>query len=601
MRRVITGPSLALENRLAEEVGAAREADPLTPICVLVGGTLLRPYLQRRLARRSGGIANVHFLTPADFSLILGERAMWAAGRMPLPPLADRILLRQLAADEGGYFEPVRETPGSSDALYRLVRELRGAGYDAAALRDAIAGSCEVADEGHSAQRPFRSVPGQAGRLLRPRRLPTRGGPRAGPLDARIRLRPLGRLGGAALRPRRDSAAATPAHRVPAHHRHLRRRPARRMRDWLSSLGAEAVELEPPAPATALDRVRRQLFSTPTEAVEPDATLQLVSAPDPTREVREVARACMRWAEEGIRFHEMAIAYRNPEPYRSTIESVFSEAGIPVYLHEGTPLSERPLGRRALATHRPARGRPRATQRHRLPGRPPTSRSRPTSATTSHRSPAGIGSRGEAGIVRGPRAVGAAASAPTRASCATAIANGSGLTSLEPRASSPSSMTSPSCSRSNPTSPRGPSTSTTCGGYSTLHPRRASRSSTRSRACRASTPWARSYPRSGSATRCAGRSKTFAATRCSTGARVHSDCVASPSSTRTRSDTSVFARSRSSVLSSARSRRRRAPTRCCSTQSAVKLNERGPAPIPLRVMGPDPEPLQFALAADAGT
>ena len=134
MRRVITGPSLALENRLAEEVGAAREADPLTPICVLVGGTLLRPYLQRELARRSGGIANVHFLTPADFSLILGERAMWAAGRMPLPPLADRILLRQLVADEGGYFEPVRETPGLSDALYRLVRELRGAGYDGAAF-----------------------------------------------------------------------------------------------------------------------------------------------------------------------------------------------------------------------------------------------------------------------------------------------------------------------------------------------------------------------------------------------------------------------------------------------------------------------------------
>jgi RecB family exonuclease len=45
----------------------------------------------------------------------------------------------------------------------------------------------------------------------------------------------------------------------------------------------------------------------------------------------------------------MAVAYRHGDAYRPLIESVFIEAGIPVYLHEGSPLAERPVGRQTLA------------------------------------------------------------------------------------------------------------------------------------------------------------------------------------------------------------------------------------------------------------
>ena len=62
-----------------------------------------------------------------------------------------------------------------------------------------------------------------------------------------------------------------------------------------------------------------------------------------------MARECLAWAREGIAFREMAVVYRHADQYRSLIESVFGEAGIPLYLHEGTPMSERPLGRRAIA------------------------------------------------------------------------------------------------------------------------------------------------------------------------------------------------------------------------------------------------------------
>ena len=83
--------------------------------------------------------------------------------------------------------------------------------------------------------------------------------------------------------------------------------------------------------------------------LELDGSVRLLSAPDPSREVREVARECLAWAREGIPFREMAVVYRHADQYRSLIESVFAEAGIPLYLHEGTPMSERPLGRRAIA------------------------------------------------------------------------------------------------------------------------------------------------------------------------------------------------------------------------------------------------------------
>ena len=45
----------------------------------------------------------------------------------------------------------------------------------------------------------------------------------------------------------------------------------------------------------------------------------------------------------------MAVVYRHADTYRPIVESVFHEAGIPLYLHEGSPLIERPLGRRIAA------------------------------------------------------------------------------------------------------------------------------------------------------------------------------------------------------------------------------------------------------------
>ena len=80
-----------------------------------------------------------------------------------------------------------------------------------------------------------------------------------------------------------------------------------------------------------------------------DGTVRLVSAPDTPREVREAARACLRWASQGIGFHEMAVAYRQTDAYRGLIDEIFSQSGIPIYLHDGRPCIERPAGRSLAA------------------------------------------------------------------------------------------------------------------------------------------------------------------------------------------------------------------------------------------------------------
>jgi ATP-dependent helicase/nuclease subunit B len=348
--RLVTGAPEVLEEALAAEVREQRESDPLAPIGVVIGGTLQRPYLQRKLAELNDGIVNVRFLTESELAMELGEPAMIESGRRPLPPLADRILIREIAVELEGYFEPVRETPGFADAFHRLVRELRGAGYNADKLGAAIAGACEVPEKEDAIRAIFSEFLRRRERFYGSddcllaadvARAPWRTLFVFGLWEAPMALvETLAALADAI--PVTVLLPVTGVDEVDFAHADLR--------EALAARGAEQSMLDDINGAdTALERVRSNLFRIPSAPVEPDDSVELISGPDPAREVREVARRCLGWAREGIHFYEMAIAYRHADPYRSLIESVFIEAGVPVYLHEGTPMSERPLGRRVIA------------------------------------------------------------------------------------------------------------------------------------------------------------------------------------------------------------------------------------------------------------
>ncbi|MGO9960945.1 MAG: PD-(D/E)XK nuclease family protein [Solirubrobacteraceae bacterium] len=347
--RVISGAPSPVRAALAERVAELRRADPLSPITVLVGASLQRPFLQRWLAARLGAHANVRILMPGDLALLLGAAPLVAQGRRALPPLADRVLLADVARKHPGYFAPVAETPGFGEALFRLVRELRGAGYDLSDLGPLLDGATDAPEKA-----------GSLAEILSEFERRRRGF--YGPDDALLAAEPA-HLGGLALlvwgmldlppaleRLLFGIAEGMPVDvylpDVPA----AADAPLAELRGRLiANSAAQRLVVGSRDAGSALERVRAGMFTAPVRPViAVDGTVRLVSAPDPSREVQAAARACLEWAREGVPFWEMAVAYRHGEAYLPLAEAVFVEAGIPVYLHEGSPLAERPLGRQTL-------------------------------------------------------------------------------------------------------------------------------------------------------------------------------------------------------------------------------------------------------------
>lgn len=343
--RLLTGSRDALERHLAEEVDAQRARDPLAQLPIVVGGTLLRPYLRRRLAELIGAHLNVRFMTVGELGLQLGHRRLVQDGRRPLPFLADRILAHQVALESKGYFEPVAAMPGFPAVLLRTLRELRSAGVDAATFTSAVTAEPDPTGKltalaalyaDHERRRAgfFSSEDGLGvadPHALRADHLLVYGvwDPSALLLDGLDAL--LAALPVTVLLPRAGADAAQALERCIG---------------WAAMHGVVPEALsEPTPPATTL----AVLGNGGTPTAEPDDSVVLVSAPDPTREVQETVRACVGWAQAGVPFHEMAVVYRHSEPYRALLEAAFREAEITTYLHEGTPLTERPLGRRIAA------------------------------------------------------------------------------------------------------------------------------------------------------------------------------------------------------------------------------------------------------------
>jgi ATP-dependent helicase/nuclease subunit B len=357
----ITHPTLtssdpaALRECLAGRVADLRAENPLTPVHVLVGASLQRPFLDRFLADRLGAHANVRIHMPGDLALVLGAPSLVAAGRRALPPLADRVLLAQVASSLDGYFAPVAETAGFAEALYRLVRDLKGAGFDLGDLDGALAGTTDAAEKAPSLAELLNAFEARRTAFY-------------GPDDALQQADP-DLLDGSGLlvygvldpSPLLEQLIVAVAQRMPVdvylpNTPGVDDAPAAAWRRRLEDTGAVVV----PAPAvgrtragnaSALSQIVGCLFEAPDshDPIAPDRTVRLVSGPDPAREVKAAARACLGWAAEGIPFWQMAIAYRQADEYRPVVEAVFAEAQIPVYLHEGSPLAERPLGRRTLA------------------------------------------------------------------------------------------------------------------------------------------------------------------------------------------------------------------------------------------------------------
>ncbi len=71
---VISGPAGRAQGGGSEPRVRAARAGPLSPITVLVGASLQRPFLQRWLAAKLGAHANLRILMPGDLALLLDVR-----------------------------------------------------------------------------------------------------------------------------------------------------------------------------------------------------------------------------------------------------------------------------------------------------------------------------------------------------------------------------------------------------------------------------------------------------------------------------------------------------------------------------------------------
>ena len=162
---LLTGSRRALEAYLADEVRAQRGRDPLAPFPVVVGGTLMRPYLRRRLAELTGGHLNVRLMTVGELGLRLATAGSCAtgAGRCRSSPIASWP--SRWRSSRRGYFEPVAAMPGFPAVLLRTLRELRGAGVDAASF-GAAAARCGPDGEAVGAGRAVRGVRAAPHRVL---------------------------------------------------------------------------------------------------------------------------------------------------------------------------------------------------------------------------------------------------------------------------------------------------------------------------------------------------------------------------------------------------------------------------------------------------
>ena len=290
---------------------------------------------------------------PGDLALLLGAPTLVASGRRALPPLADRILLADVARRTDGYFAPVAETPGFGEALYRLVRELRGSGYELDHLAPALEGLTDAPAKAHAL----------AAILTRfeERRSDFYGADDALLAADPARLAGLGLLvwGGLDMAPVLERLLTDIAQWMPVD-LYLPSLPhgidapvgalAQRLSGGGDQLPADLGRSGSDHPA-ALERVRRQIFTAPDGgAVAADGTVRLCIGSRPLSRGPCGCASVSRVGGRGdpILGHGDRVSPRGCVSADDRGRFLWSPA-IPVYLHEGSPLAQRPIGRQTLA------------------------------------------------------------------------------------------------------------------------------------------------------------------------------------------------------------------------------------------------------------
>lgn len=287
-------------DRLAEfldRVAAGRADAPLAPLTIICPSRLAGVRVRRRLVERVP-IVGVRCETLPRLAELYAGASLAAEGRTPLSPVAERLLIAQVARQTDGALRAIMDTAGYPRALRRSFARLRFAG-----LQGGEAAPTDRIEHGHLAE--VMRLFGIYRRLI------------AGRYDADDLL---------------DRAA-----------------------DVITANPRVADELGPlvalPAPAysaaarrfiDALSATAGGLQSVPHST--PGPTHRLILAPDPESQAREVARHLLELLAAGLPVHELAVLHGTSAGSAEAVRRSLDAAGLPVTTIPGPPLSHTAAG-----------------------------------------------------------------------------------------------------------------------------------------------------------------------------------------------------------------------------------------------------------------
>jgi ATP-dependent helicase/nuclease subunit B len=300
----------------------------------------------RSMALSRGVSFGVHRLSVTQIAARLAMRNLAAQGRTPITRLGYEALATRAAYDAGRddalrYLTPVRNTPGFSRALATTLTELRLHGATAASLAVLTRSGADLADLLERVERLLDTAHANDRATFFEAAIASLEGTRElddvpivfldVPFDSAVTSRFLLALGRHAPRALVTLAAGDVS-----------------AEQALVEAGIPIEDREEPGD-TDLARLHRHLFAEqPPDLREPTGEMTWLSAPGEARECVEIARRILQEAARGVRFDEMAVLLRSPEPYVGLLEHALERAEIPAHFDHGTRRPD-PGGRAFLA------------------------------------------------------------------------------------------------------------------------------------------------------------------------------------------------------------------------------------------------------------
>ncbi|MFZ5862282.1 MAG: PD-(D/E)XK nuclease family protein [Nitrospirota bacterium] len=344
-----------LEAALADDVIAAKTADPLSSIIIVVPSDSLR----RRIVRLFAGEWRRTFLNLSVLTFHqLSRRLVEEANGMSLPPLVDdqgfeelmRLLLDRKPA--GHAFAGVAATRGGGAALWQTLRDLKDAKVPPRALAEAVAESLFPADDAPR----LAALAGLYGEVLS-----------AAETAGWVDYTDLDAMASAAA----PSSAMLKNQRLVAYYGFYDVTQAQYDVLRAVSGAAEAAVYFPfasgdPSWAFAdrfLTRYLTGLSTRPVRVLDgpapPRRSVTLMSCSGTQDEVRACAKTILALVEdEGFAFEDIGVVARSLEPYADAITREFARHHLPLVTTATRPLARHPLAQAALRLARIAEGVP---------------------------------------------------------------------------------------------------------------------------------------------------------------------------------------------------------------------------------------------------